>query len=163
MKKSTLVGSVILSALASNIAFGAASGGHYDKYKDIRGSAAEPISRQMGIDGPSPIENTGHLVEIRVASDHFRLSAHGKTHAREVLIYTNSVQVIDLDEVEQKATKTIYSADGRIVTLTAGWDKFHGYQGQYKQVAAVDGQMPEVEKQLKHYNATLSQAQKLAR
>lgn len=78
----------------------------YDSYNDIRGERAKEVSVLLGIDEPSGIAHTGYLVEVRKASDHFRLSAHAVTYSREALIFENgTLEVIDLDSVAQESKK----------------------------------------------------------
>ena len=133
----------------------------YNRYKDIRGEAAKEFSHALGIDGPSSIPDTGYLVEIRTASDHFRLSAHGQMLSREALIYKNgSLTVIELDDDAGEARKTVYDkGSGTITSLRARWSvKANGYQSDYEQVEELTGKQEAIDSEWRRLNDVLTLA-----
>ena len=108
----------------------------YKDYKDIRGKKAKPIAEAMGVDEVSGIKGAEHLVEIRNAEDHLRLSAHSAVYFKEVLLYRDgSLEVIEVVE----ARKTIFQNDGDVVSLVAPWSRAaNGYMGDYKETNRVN-------------------------
>ena len=137
----------------------------YDNYTDVRGKKAKSLSIAMGIDEESGIAHTGYLVEIRKASDHFRLSAHATTYAKEVLIFNNrSIEVIELDTVAKEARKTIFdSKDGSISRLKAAWSvEANGYQSSYKEIEKLADQGKKVSAEWGKYDTILMKAKVLA-
>ena len=112
----------------------------YKDYKDIRGKKAKPIAEAMGVDEVSGIKGAEHLVEIRNAEDHLRLSAHSAVYFKEVLLYRDgSLEVIEVVEAKREARKIIFQNDGDVVSLVAPWSRAaNGYMGDYKETNRVN-------------------------
>lgn len=105
----------------------------YLSYEDVRGEKAEAISSAMGIKDKLGLKHTAHLIELRHAEDHIRISAHGKNHFQEVMVFQDtSVIVLDIDIENKEGIQTVYSPNGDIEVLMAGWDEAKsGYSTGY--------------------------------
>ena len=132
----------------------------YMSYRDVRGPLAEDISVAMGIDEESGIKHTGHLVELRESPSHTRLSAHATTYAREVFVYDDqSVITVDLDRVKKEAVQTVYSPNGDIEVLKAGWSyEQNGYHGPYERVSISEGNDKECKAEWEKYEGLIARA-----
>jgi len=136
----------------------------YSSYDDVRGDAAKEISVAMGVEEQSSIARTGHLIEIRGSTDHTRISAHGTSHSREVMVYPDhSVITLDLYPAKEEAIQTVYSPNGDIEILKAGWSyQQNGYHGPYEKVSLTSGNEEECKAQADKYEKLIDQAVKKA-
>ncbi len=132
----------------------------YMSYHDVRGKQAEAMSVAMGIDEESGIKHTGYLVELRESPSHTRISAHASTYAKEVLVYSDkSVITIELDRVKKEAVQTVYSPNGDIEVLKAGWSyEQNGYHGPYERESLTSGNQTECQAQWEKYEGLIDQA-----
>lgn len=123
----------------------------YKNYSNIGGDTAKTVSLAMGIDEPFG------SVEVREASDHSRLSAHGKKTFKEVLIFKDrSLEVISIDCIAEEAIKTRYdSEDGSITTSKAAWNNRNGYKSDYVQIKKQTDQKEIVRSEWEKYNKLL--------
>tara|TARA_Y100000815_G_scaffold256378_2_gene263966 strand:- start:124 stop:651 length:528 start_codon:yes stop_codon:yes gene_type:complete len=136
----------------------------YHSCEDLRGKQARQASVAMGIDEESGLDDTGYLVEVRRAGDHVRISAHAASYAKETLLFDNgSVIEIELDSVRQEARQTVFSRNGDIEQLVAGWSyQRNGFHGPYERISLETDRIDEYEAKWSQYEGVIISAEELS-